>query len=343
MKDAFAAEYPKIISAQPFLIRETGPEFVMDMIGRLARTEDIRFSPDGKKLAIAGYARQSIVIFDVSVDLSDAAPQIIMSDYVELNSDVFNFPHGLDFVDNTTLVVASREGAVTVFDVPAPGPEQKEVQAAPLVTLTKADTLKKLHSPGSVAVTEVTPESYGLLVCNNYRHRITQHRISRRPAHKVARNRIVLERGLNVPDGVALSSDKRFIAISNHFVHEVFIYHNDDKNHRRTKPSGKLKGLDFPHGLRFFGEDRYLMVADAGLPYMRLFHSADGRWQGEHAPLCAIRIMSDEVYMKGHYFHQEGGPKGLDFSPDGQILATTCEMQPLTFHHMPPLLAAATG
>jgi len=306
-----------------------------------SRTEDIRFSPDGKRLAIAGYAKQSVVIFDIEIDTAGEAPQITLLDYIELNSAVFNYPHGLDFVDNETLVIANRKGAVTVFAVPPSSPENRQVQAAPLATIAKADVFKKLHAPGSLAVSKVTPDGYELLVCNNFRNRITRHQISGRKAHKVSSNKIVLERGLDVPDGVAMSASKQVFAISNHFKHEVWIYRNDGKYHRRTLPIGTLKRLDFPHGLRFFGDDHYVLVADAGLPYLWLYHSADGGWQGEHTPVCAIRVMSEGLFLKGHYYHQEGGPKGLDFSPDGQILATTCETQPLKFYHVPPLIAAA--
>ena len=259
---------------------------------------------------------------------------------MELASEAFTYPHGLDFVDNETMVVANRKGMVTVFEVPK-STQQRLVEAKPLAIVNKSDTWKKMHSPGSLAVSKITPDGYELLVCNNYRNRISRHEITGRTAHKVTSNKIVLERGLDVPDGVAMSADKQFFAISNHFKHEVNIYRNDGKYHRRTLPLATLKGLDFPHGLRFFGGDKYLMVADAGLPFMRLFQCASGLWEGDYMPVSAIRVMSDEVYMKGHYYHQEGGPKGLDFSPDGRILATTCEMQPLTFYHVKPMLESA--
>ena len=343
MKDVPVDSFPKICAAKSFCIQESGPAFVLEKVAQLERTEDLKFSPNGQKLAVAGYAKQSIVIFDIEIDASGTMPKVIMHDYVELTSEVFNFPHGLDFVDDDTLAIANRKGVVTVFQVPPSGANNKRVLALPLATIKKADTWKKIHSPGSLAVSNITPDGYELLVCNNYRNQITRHEITGRKTHIVKSNKIVLERNLNVPDGVTMSADNQFFAVSNHFRHEVNIFRNDGKYHRRTLPLGTLKGLDFPHGLRFFGDDNYLMVADAGLPYLRLFHCPDGNWEGEFMPICSIRVMSEEVYLKGHYYHQEGGPKGLDLNPDGQILATTCEMQPLKFYHMQPLLAAATG
>lgn len=321
----------EILLAAQFQIIEHGPNHVQEKIAALERSEDCRFSPDGRKLAVAGFAKNSVVIFDVEVDLSGPMPKILLSDYTELISDKLDYPHGLDFVDNSTMVVANRARSVSVFDIHGLR-SQKQTNIEPVVSLTRADMFNKLNSPGSVSVVRANAECFELLVCNNYSHRVSQHTISRGKALKVTRNQIVFDKGLNVPDGVAVSSDKSMIAVSNHYKHQVNLYPNDGTKRRATLPTGVLKGLDFPHGLRFFRDDKYLLVADAGLPFARLYHSADGHWRGEHMPVKTIRIMDDEVFLKGHFYHQEGGLKGLDFSPCQRILATTCEMQPLVFY-----------
>jgi len=329
----------QILLGARFQVAENCPAPVREKIETLARTEDCRFSPAGRKLAIAGYAKNAIVVFDVEMDLGGSAPQIVLSDYVELTSDEFDFPHGLDFVDESTLVIGNRGGSVVAIALPE-APAQKQVCVDPLVTVTRADFFHRLNSPGSVSVARASADSYDLMVCNNYTHRVTGHTIARGEKHRITRNRIVFDKGLKVPDGVAISQNKAMVAISNHLTHEVFLYPNDTKNRRNTKPAGLLKGLDFPHGLRFFNDDKHLLVADAGLPFMRLYHSADGAWRGEHMPVKTIRIMDDALFLKGHYYHQEGGLKGLDFSPCQRILATTCEMQPLVFYDAARMFAA---
>lgn len=337
------ADVPHILLGEPYVLEVHAPDFVREKTGNLARTEDCRFSPNGKKLAMAGFAKNAIVIFDVELNSGDGAPQLSLTDYVELTSEVLNHPHGLDFVDDETLVIGNRGGSVVVFQVPDPTPDQKQIVLPPLLTITKADFFNKLNSPGSVCVTDSGPDSYEILVCNNYNHRVTQHCVSRGAGHRVTSNRILLENRLKIPDGVAQSENRHLFAISNHLTHEVFIYRTEAKNGRRTLPHGVLKGVDFPHGLRFFGDDRYILVADAGLPFSRLYFCADGKWEGEYRPIRSIRVMPDETFLKGRSNPQEGGLKGLDFSPCGQILATTCEMQPLVFYDAEKLLKAAAG
>ena len=41
--------------------------------------------------------------------------------------------------------------------------------------------------------------------------------------------------------------------------------------------------------------------------------------------------MDDTVFGRGRNNPQEGGPKGIDIDPRGQVLAVTCEFQPLAF------------
>ncbi len=40
---------------------------VRQAIARLGRTEDLAFSPDGRRLAIAGFARNRILVIDVEL------------------------------------------------------------------------------------------------------------------------------------------------------------------------------------------------------------------------------------------------------------------------------------
>ena len=328
--------FPNIVVGEAARINIAAPDFVKAAISTLARTEDCRFSPNGKKLAIAGFAQNRIMVFDVETGSVQAGPPIRLTDYVELDSPKLTHPHGLDFVDDETLVVGNRGGSVTVFAIPAAVSGQKVVEVSPLLEITKAAPFIRLNSPGSVCVARASATSYELLVCNNYTHRITQHGVSRDKTDKLAphnltHSRIMLENGLRVPDGAALSADKARLAISNHLTHEVFIYDYSKRLGRRSKPHGTLQGIDFPHGLRFLNDDRYMLVADAGLPFVQLFHSPGGQWQGEHRPVAAIRVMDDETFLRGRSNNQEGGLKGLDLSPDGKILATTCETRPLAF------------
>ena len=89
---------------------------VNQIIASLGRTEDVRFSPSGLRLAVAAFARNRIAVFDVEISASSAAPHIALTAAAELSSPALNRPHGVDFIDEDTLIVANREGGVAIFE-----------------------------------------------------------------------------------------------------------------------------------------------------------------------------------------------------------------------------------
>ena len=88
-----------------------------------------------------------------------------------------------------------------------------------------------------------------------------------------------------------------------------------------------LRGATYPHGLRFAADDRRLLVADAGAPYVHVF-AADGSWQGASYPASTIRVMDDETFERARHNPQEGGPKGIDLDPRTKLLIVTSESTP---------------
>jgi hypothetical protein len=96
------------------LERET--DAVRDTLGALGRTEDVRLAPGGKRLVIACYALDRIAVADVVLDSS----QVRIERLELLPSPALGEPHGVDFVDEETIVVAGRQGGLGVFRLPAP-------------------------------------------------------------------------------------------------------------------------------------------------------------------------------------------------------------------------------
>jgi hypothetical protein len=91
---------------------------IRHVIASLSRTEDVRFSPNGRRLAVAGFVNNSITVFGISIARSGKKKKVILNDVTEISSAYLNRPHGLDFVDNDKLIVANREGLVCVFELP---------------------------------------------------------------------------------------------------------------------------------------------------------------------------------------------------------------------------------
>ncbi|NKB27124.1 MAG: hypothetical protein GKR99_06045 [Rhodobacteraceae bacterium] len=303
------------------------------LLARLGRTEDLRFSPNCRKLALAGYAANCCLILNVDIDCTAPAPRIAITGATEFSSGDLCDPHGFDFVDDQTLVVANRGGCVAVFDLPHSA--TSPIRIAARHRITRASWTRRLHSPGSVLVSSVDDAGFELLVCNNYRNRVTQHRIAHSGGQ---RNRILLQRGLKVPDGITQTPDCRWLAVSNHFTASVQIYDRTKLLNHRSASHGQLTGTGFPHGVRFSPDGRHAFVADAGAPLVHVFHAPDGQWQGDHAPRRSVRVLSEQVFRRGRTNEAEGGPKGLDIDATGHILAVTCEEQPLAFFAIADLI-----
>jgi DNA-binding beta-propeller fold protein YncE len=308
-------------------VEYTGTEEVLKALADIGRTEDVQFSPDGKRLAIAGFYENRILILEVEKIAADPAWTIRFSRATIVRSEVFAEPHGLAWVDDEVLLVANRKGLVPVIRVPrfvnAP-----ELFVHPIHMLggSEADFI---DTPGSVSLRALGPDLLEVLICNNYIHTVTRHHLSREGL-SVLSSETVFRKGLNVPDGAVFSHSGEWVAISNHYDNSVFIYRANDIGFV-DQPAGMLRGMGFPHGISFTPDDRALFAADAGAPFAHLFVASSGDWSGTRLPAGSIRVMDDATFKRGNYNPEEGGPKGLTVSPDGSLLCVTDEEQPLVF------------
>jgi len=160
---------------------------------------------------------------------------------------------------------------------------------------------------------------------------------------RVASDAILLRKWLNIPDGVTFSADRKWLAVSNHNTHGVFLYENSASLDARTDPVGILRRVYYPHGLCFSPDNRLLFVADAGAPHLLVYASDVCGWQGVRNPVATFRIMDEKTFARGHTNLQEGGPKGIDIREDAGVLVVTSEFQPLAFFDLATVSACADG
>lgn len=319
-------------------IEYAAPQPVRDAIEALGRTEDLRLSPDNRRLAVAGFARDRIALLEIEFDASAAGVQVTLSGALELSSPALKEPHGLDFIDDETLIVANRAGDVAVFSLPAAEFGVRSLPVRPLQTW-QAGELNLLRSPGSVAVLPGGGDRREVLVCNNYIHTVTRHRLDPHVAHAPLDGDVLLRKWLNVPDGVTVSHDGRWIAVSNHNTHSVLVYDYSASLDEDSDPVAVLLGLHYPHGLRFTADDRGLFVADAGAPSVQFYARNGDCWSGVLHPESTMSVLGEAVFSRGHINPQEGGPKGLDITLDSDILMTTTEFQALAFFDVAAVVA----
>jgi DNA-binding beta-propeller fold protein YncE len=293
---------------------------VRNALAAVGRTEDVRFAPSGRRLAIACFGTNRIAVADVELGSGSEGFQVLLSSIELLEPAELDEPHGMDFVDEDTLAVANRAGGVIVLRLPPAG-------SGEATSIGPDDGGRLPDSPGSIAVRPLESGEHEVLTCNNWSSTITRHTLVARES--LAEGEVIVRKRLDLPDGLALSSDARWLAVSNHNSHTVLVYAYGSA-HEESEPVGVLRGVKYPHGLRFYDADRFLLVADAGAPYVHDYE-ASGGWRGARFPVAAIRVMDEETFARGHRTPEEGGPKGLDVEDRAGVLVVTSEHQPLAF------------
>jgi len=88
----------------------------------------------------------------------------------------------------------------------------------------------------------------------------------------------------------------------------------------------------------FSPDDKFVFVADAGTPNVRVYAKDGDGWQGLRYPFKSIRLMDDEIFLRGRKNPEEGGPKGIDANSDMNVLVTTSTQQTLAFYDVPRML-----
>ena len=304
-------------------------EGVKTALANLGRTEDVQFSPDNRRLAIAGFKESKVLILDIKIKTAKNKIQILSEDWLEITSPSFNYPHGLFWIDSSTMIVANRGGEVPIIKIPSEKPHNKTIEIIPAETIKLGRDL--LHTPGSVSVSKVGRDLYDVVICNNYAHNVSRHLLDGRNSFAPRGSCRLLAKGLDVPDSISHSHSGEWLAVSNHNKNAVFIFKNDNSLDEESEPIGTLQGMSYPHGLRFSHDDRYIFVADAGAPVVHVYKMDHRCWSGEHFPVYDLRIMDDETFSRGHVNPEEGGPKGIDLSSDDHVLVASCEEEPIVF------------
>jgi hypothetical protein len=308
----------------------SAPQHVRDVIASLGRTEDLKFSPSNKLLAIAGYTKNKIAVFNIDVDKLIDDGKITLTNAFELYSDQLNEPHGLDFLDEETIIVTNRSGDVIFLKLPSGKIGSNSFKLAPLEIIHSGDT-GLLRGPSAVSIFRIDQSLYEAVICNNHTDNVTRHLVDLSAGCSVKSNEILLKKWLVIPDGVCISADRHWLAISNHDMRTVFLYEYASSLNGFSEPDGILRCAFYPHGMQFTSDGRFILVADGGAPYVHIYEKNRSTWRGVHNPIKSLKVLSDEDFLRGRSNPHEGGPKGIDVDNAMKVLAVTCEQRPLAF------------
>jgi len=318
-------------------------------IANIGRTEDVRFSPDERCLAIVEVRTNTIHFFEISIEGTGAAQVVSLSAHTAISSDDLDYPHGLDFLGNNHFVVANRKGELVCFKYPCDLFSKTKVKLQPVAIAQERKVCGiasgKITSPGSVNSYRISKNCYRILVCNNYQDNVVSFLADFSMGLKLKNEGVLVKRRLALPDGVDVSPDGRYVALSSHESLNVLVYKLSPFLNKYTSPQAILRDIGCPHGVRFSADGKRLFVADAGTQFLHVFHSEDGNWNKTIYAEKALKMVEDEVFtntrvgITGEIFPEEGGLKGIDFANSGELMATTAEGQVLRFFSTETLMS----
>lgn len=307
----------------PFTLSDSAKVALMN----IGRTEDVAFSPNKNFLAIVSFSGNKIVIFRVEVHETDLEMRLVVDHALTVFSLHLKYPHGVAWLDDESLIVANRKGDVTLFRLPL----NAGLASVELLPFQHFSNRNVLSEPGSVCVCKLDQHHLEVFVCNNSSSTVAQY-ILREKSFSIVSGSILLEKDLDLPDGIAVSRDCRFIAVSIHNKHQVYVYKRTRFLSRESSPCAVLHGFEFPHGVVFSEDNGYIFVLDAGGIFAHVFSSGGKDWDGDFYSTFKIQLIDEGVFNKGRNNVAEGGQKGISLFYDDRILVTTSEEAPLVFH-----------
>ena len=209
------------------------------------------------------------------------------------------------------------------FSLPAPGAATGDWELIPVAhrgveRSARRSRLGRRPSDGAVSardlrVRQLGPHDHAPRVRGRRSHR---RRRRRAPLARRSRRRRDLERR-------ALGRDQQPLRA------HVFVYEHASLAGAEAAPVGILRGVTYPHGLRFAGGDERLLVADAGAPHVHVFAASTGVAR-RRLPGRDDRRHGRRDLPRGPPHPEEGGPKGLDLDPRTNMLLVTSEETPLS-------------
>lgn len=295
---------------------------------QLDRPEGVTFSPDGKYIATAN-SLVNTVTFYKRVGDDGAVFEQVPAFSIEGPNSKLNYPHDIAFSpDGRHLAVANRmANSITIYARDESG---ESFITTPIAVIK--GRLSKVGNPDSV---RYSPVDNVIAVANLHNSTITLYRYEgdeydTKPFQTITGT----FHTLRVPDSIDFSIDGELMAVTSHDTNAVVIYQRlpGEEGSYTSEPVEIIKGKDTnficPHSVSFHPTKEYLIVSSAqGIKNVNLFKKVSDEFpRYEHKPSISMEIL--EMYEESTLYlleklKQEGGCKGVYFSPDGKSFAVT--------------------
>lgn len=296
-------------------------------LSELDRPEGVTYSPSGRYIAAAN-ALVNTVTFYKRIGNHGAVYETTPAFSIKGKDSELDYPHDVAFSpDGQHIAVANRLGNS--------------------ITIYKKNGFNSRYSDKPIA--RIHGESSGILLPDAVRYSPTgnvlavanlgNNSISFYHFHDDVYEQIPYQiiqdtpEMLSVPDGLDFSKDSELLAVTSHDNHSVLIYQKIPGSDMYTsKPIEIIQGPEtnfhYPHSVSFHPTKEYLLVSNSqGKKNINIFRkSSNGFPFYGSKPFLSLEIteMYDEstIHLLEE-LHQEGGCKGVSFSPDGTSFAVT--------------------
>lgn len=294
----------------------------------LDRPEGVTFSPSGEYVATANALINTITFYKRIGD-HGAVYETTPTFSIKGAASQLDYPHDLAFSpDGLHLAVANRLGnSITIYKK---NRVNNHFDNKPIAVIQGKSS--HVLSPDAV---RYSPIENVLAVANTSNNAITLYRYKGNVYEPIPYQIIQGTPDLlAIPDSVDFSSDGELLATTSHDTHSVLIYQKipASRGMYTSKPVEVIQGpetnFQYPHSVSFHPTKQYLLVScSQGEKNINLFQQTSDLFpRYSHKPILSLAIT--EMYDPSTIhllkeLHQEGGCKGVSFSPDGTAFATT--------------------
>lgn len=318
-----------LFNANASLIVENTPRTILrNEFSEINRPEGVTYSPDGKYIATANSLINTVTFYQ-RIDKQGAAYENTPAFSIKGEESQLNYPHDVAFSpDGCHLAVANRVGnSITIYEKNNSNDTFNNIPIAVieggLSGVTYPDSVRYSPTHQVIAVANLGNSSINFYYYNENVYQSTP--------YQIIKNSLDV---LHIPDSLDFSMDGELLAVTSHDTHAVLIYQHiqDSDGLYTSQPVEIIQGPEtnfhYPHSVSFHPTQNYLIVSSSeGQKNINIFQKTSDTFPRYGLkPIVSLEVITmyeeSTIHLLGQ-LHQEGGCKGVSFSPDGTSFALT--------------------